>query len=276
MNALPATMNLPFTIDQFFDVFGAYNRSLWPVALGLWIYALLGVAILARHRNGGRFITILLAVQWVWAAVAYHAMFFTRINPAAWFFSVLFLAESGLLIWSVGARGDHLHFSPTGTPRHILSWTLIAYALVYPTIARAEGHAFPELPTFGVPCPTTLLTIGFLFAVDPPMPWVIAVIPIVWAFIAGSAALLLGVRADLMLWVAGVSLLVYVVTTALTRSRRQNVNDVAMHAFRLTAPRTTERRTVARTRPRSGRGPHSRGGREDAFQGQYRDVEWIR
>jgi Family of unknown function (DUF6064) len=89
MNDLPATMNLPVTNDQFFDVFGAYNQPLWPFALGLWISAVLGVAILARHRNGGRFITILLAVQWVWAAVAYHVMFFARINPAAWFFSVL-------------------------------------------------------------------------------------------------------------------------------------------------------------------------------------------
>lgn len=52
----------------------------------------------------------------------------------------------------------------------------------------------------------TLLTIGFLFAATRPWPRPVAVIPVLWAFVAGSAASLLGVRADMMLWVAGVAL----------------------------------------------------------------------
>jgi len=80
--------------------------------------------------------------------------------------------------------------------------------LLYPAIVRAEGHAFPRLPTFGVPCPTTILTIGFLLAADRSLPRLVAVIPFVWAFIGGSAAFLLGVRADLMLLAAGIALAV--------------------------------------------------------------------
>ena len=46
--------------------------------------------------------------------------------------------------------------------------------------------------------PNHVLTIGFLLA-ESSLPRVVAVIPLLWAFIAGSSAFLLGVRADLML-----------------------------------------------------------------------------
>jgi len=204
-------MNLPFSVEQFFNVFAAYNRALWPAALGLWMYALAGAVALARNRpSHERWIVVMLAVQWAWAGIVYHAAFFSRINPAAWLFSGLFVAESVLLMWFGVLRG-RLRFSPVGSPRHILAWFLIAYALVYPVVALADGHSFPRMPTYGVPCPTALLTIGLFFAVDPPPPVLIAVVPILWALVGGSAAVLLGVRADLMLWVAGIALVGYVV-----------------------------------------------------------------
>ena len=199
-------MQLPFTSDQFFEVFAAYNRSLWPAALALWLYAAVGLIVLARFSaTGSRFLLLLLAVQWGWAALAYHFAFFTRVNPAAWWFGGLFLAQSALFGWLAVGRPT-LRFSPTGSARHVVAWTLLIYSLAYPLIVRAEGHVFPAVPTFGVPCPTTLLTLGFLLAVDAPWPRAIAVIPVVWSAIAGSAAIQLGVRADLMLWVGGLAL----------------------------------------------------------------------
>jgi hypothetical protein len=212
-------VNLPFTPDQFFEVFGAYNRSLWPFALALWLYAVASVVVLARSGGGrGRFLAVSLAVQWAWAALVYHAMFFSSINPAAWFFGGLFLVESALFAW-FGVIRDQLHFSLTRSPRHVVAWMLILYSLVYPFIAQAEGHAYPEAPTFGVPCPTTLLTIGFLFAANPPWPVAVALIPVLWAFIGGSAAFLLGVRADAMLWLAGPALMACVLMPARPRVR---------------------------------------------------------
>jgi len=198
-------VSLPFTSAQFFDVFGAYNRALWVVALGLWLYAVAGAVVLARFSRRSRFVSILLAVQWAWAGLAYHAMFFSRINPAAWLFAALFVVQS-LLFFRFGVIHQQLRFSPRGSFRHAAAWTFILYGLIYPLIVRIEGHVLPDAPTFGVPCPTTVLTIGFLLAADPPWPRAIAVIPLLWSFVAGSAAILLGVRADLMLWVAGLAL----------------------------------------------------------------------
>src|SRR5688572_7534901 len=119
-----ATMSLPFTPDQFFEVFAAYNRSLWPFVLVLWLYALAGAVVLARSRDRGRFLAMLLAVQWAWAALAYHATFFSSINPAAWLFGGLFLTQSALFAW-FGVVREQLHFSSTGSRRHVAAWMLI-------------------------------------------------------------------------------------------------------------------------------------------------------
>ena len=201
-------MPLPFTPDAFFDVFAAYNQRLWPFALALWLLTAYALVVLTRARPVRPwFIPGLLAIHWAWAGLAYHAAFFSRINPAAWVFSGLFLLEAGLLLWH-GVIHPRLQVLRGPFFRHFLSWGLIAYALLYPAIARAEGHAFPRLPTFGVPCPTTILTIGFLLGADRSLPRLVAVIPLMWAFIGGSAAFLLGVRADLMLLAAGITLAV--------------------------------------------------------------------
>jgi len=206
-------MTLPFTPGEFFDVFSAYNRALWPFAAALWVYALAMVVLFGLGRASGRSIALLLAVQWTWAAVACHAAFFSPINPAAWLFGALFLIEGALLAW-FGLFRTRLQVSAGSSPRHAFAWILIVYALLYPLLARASGHAFPALPTFGVPCPTTILTIGFLFAASAPVPRVIAIIPLAWALIAGSAALTLGVLPDLMLWAGGSAYVLHLARSA--------------------------------------------------------------
>ena len=249
-NALSlGVLNLPFTPEQFLEVFAAYNRSLWPLVIGLWLYALAGAFVLTRSRSDrSRLIAVLLAVQWAWAALAYHVLFFSTINPAAWLFAVLFLVQSLLFAW-FGAVRRRLRFSPTGSPRHVVAWALIAYSLIYPLIAILDGHVLPEAPTFGVPCPTVLLTIGFLFAADPPWPRTIALIPLLWSFVAGSAAILLGIRADLMLWVAGLALIGYLLgptslwASGLSVSARASSNTASRASE--TSPSTSRRRHSA-------------------------------
>jgi hypothetical protein len=57
-----------------------------------------------------------------------------------------------------------------------------------------------------VPCPTTLFTAGCLLAAVPPVPRWLLVIPALWSLVGGSAALLLGITPDLMLFAAGAAL----------------------------------------------------------------------
>jgi hypothetical protein len=139
-------------------------------------------------------------VLWAWSALAYHASFFARINPFAWFFAGFFMLEAGLLFY-IGVVKQDLRFSTGRSARHVASVALVAFALAYPFINSIQGLAFPRLPTYGVPCPTAILTAGLLLSVDRPS-WKLATIPMVWSLIGGSAALLLGIYADLMLFAA--------------------------------------------------------------------------
>lgn len=199
-------MQLPFTREQFFDVFTAYNTTLWPGVLALWIASVIMAVLLFKRspRASDRVIGTLLAVHWAWSAIAYHIAFFTSINPAAWFFAALFLVEAVLFLWWSTIRGS-LRFAAESSAWAPIAWVLIGYSLVYPAINAAQHHTFSRIPIFGVPCPTTILTAGLLMLATP-RSWALSLVPIVWSAIGGSAASLLGVRADYALPVAGVAL----------------------------------------------------------------------
>jgi Family of unknown function (DUF6064) len=204
-------MALPFTRDAFLDVFAAYNTSWWLIAFAFWILTLTAFVSVARGHDESRWTFGLLAVQWGWSAVAYHAILFSRINPVAWAFAAIFLVQAGLLVW-YGAADDRLRFGQgRAIARHpalgMIAYGLIAYGLLYPFIVLAGGHVYPRLPTFGVPCPTTIVTIGFMLLVDERLPVALVVVPLLWSVIGGSAAFTLGMHADLALIVSGCALL---------------------------------------------------------------------
>ena len=106
-------MQLPFTREQFFDLFAAYNQTLWPAAAALWIASAVVSALLLSSRPvRGRWISALLVWHWGWSALAYHGAFFARINPAAWIFATLFLVQAALFFW-IGTVQGRLAFEPS-------------------------------------------------------------------------------------------------------------------------------------------------------------------
>ena len=76
--------------------------------------------------------------------------------------------------------------------------------MIYPLIGQYSGHAYPYAPTFGLPCPTTIFTLGVLLLLPYRLPWYIAIIPILWSVIGFSAAFMLGVVEDTALILAGI------------------------------------------------------------------------
>jgi hypothetical protein len=218
-------MNVPFTVEQFFDVFARYNTTLWaaPVVLNALALAVIYLVYRARPRDG-QWIGGLLALMWVWMAAAYHFAYFTAINPAAWVFGTAFLLSAGWLAW-VSIGQSRLEF---GVRRGFLVWAgaaLVAFALVvYPALGYAVGHRYPAVPTFGLPCPTTIFTIGVLLMAKPPVPRSLFIMPIVWAGIGSTAAFSLAVYQDLGLLIAGLVALIAITvqprqTTATSAAR---------------------------------------------------------
>jgi hypothetical protein len=189
-------MSLPFSEAQFLDVFGSYNRALWPAVVALWLATAIMAARGIRRGYGSRGLMVLLAVHWAWSGMAYHWAYFRSINPAATLFAAMFVAQAGCFAWL--AAFSPARFCFDRSPRAIIAGSLVIYSLVYPFIGIIFGLHLPRVPLFAVPCPTTLLTTGLLLA-SSGMPRLAGVVPAVWAAIASSAAFGLGIWADSVL-----------------------------------------------------------------------------
>jgi len=195
-------MELPFTHAEFFEAMAAYNESTWPAQFGLQLAALAVLWLaLRRPRHAGRVVAGVLGGLWAWMAVAYHWLFFTAINPAAWLFGAVFLVEAMALLWFGCVKG-WLSFGGWERRRQAAGWALVLFALVvYPTVGWLAGHRYPAFPTFGLPCPTTIFTIGVLLWADPPGSRWLHAVPLAWTLVGSSAAFL--VYGDLGLVAAG-------------------------------------------------------------------------
>jgi hypothetical protein len=203
-------VQLPFTREQFFDLFVAYNEALWPAVVALWIASAVIVAgRLSARRPYDRWISALLVAHWAWSALAYHVTFFTRINPAAWLFAALFLGQA-VLFFRVGVVQRRLSFAPWANAWAPLAWGLIAYSLAYPLINAIDQLSVLRIPTFGLPCPTTIFTAAVLMLATR-RSWSLSIVPVIWSAIGGSAAYLLGVHADVALPIAGIALAIFLV-----------------------------------------------------------------
>ena len=202
---------MPFTHQEFLDVFGAYNATMWPAALLLWLASV--VVMVAFYRRGAartRAVMVLLAIHWLWSGVVYHLLFFRPINPAASLFAAMFVLQAVLLLrW--GLRSSRFVLTPRSTVWSRVGTAFVAYSLVYPGLGLLFGLSYPRLPLFAVPCPTTILTVGVLLSAPKRDVRWLGVIPILWAGVGGSAALSLGVRADFALLAAGAVLIAFLV-----------------------------------------------------------------
>ena len=205
-------MQLPFTVEQFFGAFREYNDAVWPAQVLLLGLALAApVVMLIRRGWSGLVVSLILAFLWAWLAVAYHFFFFSRINPLAYVFAGVSLAGALVLAWE-GVIRRRLRFAWVGGPRGATGVLLVAFALVfYPAWSWLAGHRYPGMPTFGLPCPTTIFTIGMLAFLVTPHPRSPLVVPILWCAVGVQAAILLGVPQDFGLVVAGLAGTIFLV-----------------------------------------------------------------
>ncbi len=197
-------MALPFSTEQFFEIFRQYNDGVWPAQFALTGAGLCASYLAFRPRPGSdRLVSAVLAILWAWMGGVYHLGYFLRINRGALFFGVLFLLESVLLLW-FGVVHPRLVFRAPRSVQGLAGGALLGFAfIIYPLLGRSFGHLYPASPTFGLPCPTTMATLGLFLWMNPAPPVLVTAIPLLWAGVGSSAAMLLGVNEDLGLGVAG-------------------------------------------------------------------------
>ena len=197
-------MGLPFSTEQFFGVFEAYNRAIFPGQIIAYILGGFAVLLLfSQVALRDRIISALLATFWLWTGIFYHFVYFSAINKAAYLFGLLFILQGLLSLW-LGVSKRQMAFSFGQDAKSWLGLLLIIYAMViYPLLGYAFGHRYPQSPTFGVtPCPLTIFTFGFLLLSSKRTSWQLCVIPILWSLIASTAAFILELKEDLGLLVA--------------------------------------------------------------------------
>lgn len=186
---------LPFDAEVLAALVAEYNRLIWPgpVAAVVLALATLGLA----WRGGGRLPLLFLCAGWLWTGFVFHYGTFAALNFMAPTYAIFFMAEALILAW-LAVRGS-VAFGP---PRRWPEWLGAALAL----FALAAWPLFALATPFGLtaaevalvtPDPTALFTLGALLLARGPVPWAAAVIPLLWTFVGGATAWVLG--ADLAL-----------------------------------------------------------------------------
>ncbi|MHC1754248.1 MAG: DUF6064 family protein [Methanosarcina sp.] len=196
-------MKLPFTPEQFFGIFEQYNEAVWPAQVAIYIAAAIAFYLMLKPgRYSNKVISGVLAFFWLWMGIVYHWSFFASINPAARLFGALFVLQ-GLIFIFEGIVRNNLAFSFSKDWHSAFGVVLILFGpIIYPILGHFLGHTYPSSPTFGLPCPTTIFTIGALLLANRP-PRYVAVIPLLWSAIGFLAAISLGVKEDTSLLIAG-------------------------------------------------------------------------
>jgi hypothetical protein len=197
---------IPFTVEQFFDVFEQYNLAVWPMQAALVFLA--GVLVLLAIRPNqfsDRVISFALACLWLWSGAVYHLIFFRRINPTAVVFGALFISQA-LIFFLTGVIKRELTFQARWSVAGIIGGLFIGYALIiYPALGQLQGHIFPRSPTFGAPCPATIFTFGLLLWTEKKIPQFVLWIPLLWSLAGLTAAISFGILEDFGLIIAGMT-----------------------------------------------------------------------
>ena len=156
-------MEIPFTAEQFFNVFETYNSAIWPAQVLAYLLGIIALASAFRETKlSAIIISGILAFFWIWIGVFYHIVNFSVINSAAWIFGILYIIQG--LLFLVCTIQDKLSFRFFLKPLPIIGGFFILYAMVvYPLLGISFGHSYPKAPMFGVaPCPSTIFTFGIL------------------------------------------------------------------------------------------------------------------
>lgn len=214
---------MPFGVEQFFAVFAAYNKAIWPFQIVAYALGALAVGAMLSGRSPARerIVFAVLSVLWAWNGVAYQLLFFAPVNPVAKVFAGLFVAQAALFALHAAIAPPDLSFELRSSWQSIVGLALILYsALVYEILGIAAGHGLMKGPLFGVaPCPSTIFTIGLLLQLRGRSVMPLSVIPIVWALIGTGAAVMLQVPEDFGLAAAGLVLGASLTSDWLRRAR---------------------------------------------------------
>lgn len=203
-------MKIPFTTEQFFDIIEKYNSAIFPVQFILILLGILSVFVLhSKKKIKNRLIGGFLGILWIWTGIAYHLAFFTEINKAAYVFGGLFVLQGFLFLFETFSR-KKLEFEFNGKIMDYIAYFFIIFGIViYPILIYFLENSIEATITLGLPCPSTIMTFGFLMLTRPKFPKYLIIIPALWTIIGTSAAFNFGVYPDYLMPVSAIIAIIY-------------------------------------------------------------------
>jgi len=193
-------MKIPFTTEQFFNIFENYNLTIFPFQILILIIGFAGLFFLhSRKSYKNKVIGSYLGLLWIWIGVVYHIFFFTKINEAAYILGGVFILQ-GILILLNTFTNDKLTFNFESKAKDYFGYFFILFGLIiYPIIGYYVEGTISRTITLGLPCPSTIFTLGFFMLTNDKSPKYLLIIPTLWAVVGMSAAIQFGVYQDFML-----------------------------------------------------------------------------
>jgi hypothetical protein len=185
---------LLFSPRTYYRMFELYHTQVWPIHLVvLGSVAAMAVLLHREEEWRDRAITGLLAVWWVWVAIAFHLQRYATINWAASYFAALFAIEALLLLWYGVVRG-RLHFRLSREPAVYMALGLLFVALVLePITGRIAGRSWQQVEVFGLTSdPTAIATLAVLALSSARPHRVLLGIPVAWCAIGAATLWALG------------------------------------------------------------------------------------
>ncbi|MBI5402714.1 MAG: hypothetical protein HY959_04900 [Ignavibacteriae bacterium] len=200
---------MPFSQEQFFEVFVKYNSFVFPFQILLFIAGSFCLSlILLKSKSAAKTVSYFLVLLWLWNGIVYHLYFFSEINKAAIAFGVLFILQAAFFLIEFVVK-KQLFFSYENKFDMITGYFLVIFGLViYPAIGLLLGNDINRTILLGLPCPTVIYTFGIIVLSRKNYTLYKLIIPVIWAFIGFSAAIKFGVYQDVMLPVSAVISLV--------------------------------------------------------------------
>lgn len=196
---------MPFSQEQFFNVFLRYNITVFPFQVILFaagIFCL--ILIILKSRYAEKVTSYLLVILWLWTAVAYHIIFFSKINKAAIAFGALFIIQSLFFLLEFVVK-KKLEFNYENKFNLFTGYFLILFGLVfYPLIGLYSGKEIGYIISLGLPCPSVIFTFGVIIISNKNYTLYKLIIPVIWAFIGFFATFKFGIYQDIMLPVSAV------------------------------------------------------------------------
>jgi hypothetical protein len=195
-------MKLPFTTNQFMEVFEKYNTAVFPMQfLFLLAGCIMLFFVLKKGKKPNKIIGYMLGGIWVWMGIVYHIIFFSSINKAAFLFGAAFIVQ-GILFGVLTLRNKLIFDFKNSTSNWISLFVILFGLIFYPFIGYMLGNSLVHTISLGLPCPTTIFTFGLLGLQTRKIKKRFMIIPLVWSFIGFFAAILMGVYQDVIMPIA--------------------------------------------------------------------------